>query len=153
MKKVNFLLLGMFCLLLVGCGNNNNKDVVSTDEFQKAIVNNKFTFLDNMGSYLDVDYVKDAKKGVLDSIVIEMVVYDNEDNAKKVQESQIKAFKTIKNTAAPEEKEEGKNYYKYSMVSNGYYMVSSRIDNTLVFCKTLLENKEKVEAVLEEIKY
>ena len=32
-------------------------------------------------------------------------------------------------------------------------MVSSRIDNTLVFCKTLLENKEKVEAVLEEIKY
>ena len=39
------------------------------------------------------------------------------------------------------------------MVSNGYYVVSSRIDNTLVFCKTMLKNKEKVEAILDSMNY
>ena len=153
MKRINFLILGIFCLLLVGCGKGGSKDTINVEDFQKVSTDSGFVFLDNIGSYSDVEYVKEAKKAVLDSTVIEMIVYDNEENAKKVQESQIKTFKTFKNTAVPENTEEGNNYYKYWMVSNGYYMVSSRIDNTLVFSKTLLANKEKIETILNEINY
>ena len=49
--------------------------------------------------------------------------------------------------------DEGKNYRKFWMISNGYYMVSSRIDNTLIFAKVLLENREKVDSVLEDMGY
>ena len=153
MKKINFLLLGICCLLLVSCSNGESKKVISVDDFQMVSLNNNFEFRDNMESYPGVSYIKEAKKAVLDSTTIEMIVYDTVDNAKNVQDNQISNFKKIKNTAAPESKEEGDNYYKYSMVSNGYYMVSSRVENTLVFCKTTLDNKEKVEKVLEEIGY
>lgn len=153
MKKVSFLVIGLFCLILVGCGISSKKDVGNIDSFESATKNNEFIFLDNMGSYPDVKYIKEAKKAILDSTVIEMIVYDSEKNAKKVQDEQIENFKTIKNTATTEHKDEGKNYYKFWMVSNGYYMVSSRIENTLVFCKTALDNKEKVETVLQEMGY
>ena len=151
MKRVKYLVVIFMCLLLVGCGGK--KEVGTVDSFEKASTDNKFIFLDNLGSYPDVDYIKEAKKAILDSTVVEMIVYKDEKNAKKVQEEQIENFKTIKNTATTEHKDDGRNYYKFWMVSNGYYMVSSRIDNTLVFCKTQLENKEKVEALLKKMNY
>ena len=39
------------------------------------------------------------------------------------------------------------------MISNGYFMVTSRIENTLIFSKTPLANKEKVEAILTDMNY
>lgn len=152
MKRVKYLVAIFMCLLLVGCGGGK-KEVGTVDSFESAAVENKFMFLDNLGSYPDVDYIKEAKKAILDSTVVEMIVYKDEKNAKKVQEEQIENFRTIKNTATTEHKDDGGNYYKFWMVSNGYYMVSSRIDNTLVFCKTQLENKEKVEAILKKMNY
>jgi hypothetical protein len=59
----------------------------------------------------------------------------------------------MKSTGAIIKKDSGKNYYKYTMISNGYYLVTSRVDNTLIFTKTLLKNKDLVDSVLEEIKY
>lgn len=161
MKKVKYLIVGIVFLVLLiviigiffGKKSVQKKDAKSINDFENTVSKNEFIFLDNIGSYADVDYITDAKKGILDSIVIEMIVYKDEKSAKKVQDEQIKNFRTIKNTATTEHKDEGNNYYKFWMVSNGYYMVSSRIDNTLIFCKTLLENKEKVENILESMKY
>lgn len=152
MKRFRFLLLILVCLVMVGC-KSTKKPVEKATDFETAVNESKFIFLDNMGSYPDVDYIKEAKKAILESTVIEMIIYKDEATAKKIQDEQIKNFKTIKNTATTEHKSEGKNYYKFWMVSNGYYMVSSRIENTLVFCKTQLEAKGKVEAVLEKMGY
>ena len=86
-------------------------------------------------------------------IVIEMIVYDNADDAEKVLEEHIKSFNLLKSTGAAEKKQTGDNYHKYFLISNNYYMVSSRIDNTLIFCKTLVTNKESVDKVLDELGY
>ena len=155
MKKVKFLVLGLFCLLLlVGCGGSKSKkNIVTAAKFEEVVSKKEFIFLDNMGSYADVDYITEAKKAILNDIVIEMIVYKDVASAEKVQKEQIENFKTIKSTAATENKENGKNYYKFWMVSNGYYMVSSRLENTLVFCKTQLNNKETVEGILKTLKY
>lgn len=154
MKKFVFI----FCLclfLLCGCTNESNESKVvrSVQDFEEACVSNGFSVVDNINNYIGVDYISDAKLATLDNISMEMIVYTDSDSAKKVQDDQIDSFRKIKNTATTENKEKGANYYKFWMVSNGYYMFNVRVDNTLIFCKTTLNNKEKVETILDNLGY
>ena len=127
MKK-KLLLLGLFvCLLLTGCGGGGTKDAKTLDDFSKAGTDNGFTVVDNKSAYADTD--------------------------NKVLEEQIKNFNLLKSTGASEKKTTGDNYQKYFLISNNYYMVTSRVDNTLIFSKTLLVNKEEVDKVLDELGY
>jgi len=106
-----------------------------------------------MKAYQNVDYIVGSKIAKYDDIEIELVKYTDSDYAKKVQDSQIESFNLLKSTGASEKKNKGSNYYKYVLISNGYYMISSRIDNTLIFCKTSLGNKGAVEKLFNELGY
>ena len=153
MKKRYFILLGLvICLILTGCGGGS-KEVKSTSDFNTVASNNGFTVNDNMSTYSGNDYITGAMVATTSDITIEMVIYDSVENANKVQEGQIDSFNLLKSTGASEKKDKGDNYYKYFLISNNYYMVSSRVDNTLIFCKTLLTNKEEVDKVLDELGY
>lgn len=151
MKK-NLLLLILCCLFVSGCGNKV-KEVKDFTDFEQVTINNGFTVSDNMNSYNGVTYIEGSKLAIVDGVSVEMVIYDSVDNAKKAQDMQIDSFNNLKNTGASLDRESGKNYYKYSLISNGYYMVSSRIDNTLVFSKVVLEDKDKIEDILEDMGY
>ena len=153
MKKFKLLLLIVCCLLLSGCGSKETKEVGNIDSFKQVASNEGFTVQDNMEEYSDVNYISEAILATLDDAEIEMIIYTDSESAIKVQDGQIKSFKGLKSTGATEHKTNGENYYKFWMVSNGYYMVNSRIDNTLIFSKTLLKNKEKVEKVFENMNY
>lgn len=153
MKKRYFILLGLvICLILTGCGGGS-KEVKSTSDFDTVASNNGFTVNDNMSTYSGNDYITGAMVATTSDITIEMVIYDSVENANKVQEGQIDSFNLLKSTGASEKKDKGDNYYKYFLISNNSYMVSSRVDNTLIFCKTLLTNKEEVDKVLDELGY
>lgn len=153
MKKRYFILLGLvICLILTGCGGGS-KEVKSTSDFNTVASNNGFTVNDNMSTYSGNDYITEAMIATTSDITIEMVIYDSMENANKVQEGQIDSFNLLKSTGASEKKDKGDNYYKYFLISNNYYMISSRVDNTLIFCKTLLTNKEEVDKVLDELGY
>ena len=151
MKKIKILLVVFGLLLLTGC-SNKVKEVGTIDNFKDTTSEKELVATDNMANYA-VDYIKGAMVATSDDLSIEMVVYDNSDNATKIQESHISSFMNMKSTGAIIKKDKGKNYYKFTMVSNGYYLVTSRIDNTLIFTKTLLKNKDVVDSVLEEMKY
>lgn len=155
MKKLKVLILVFIICLLVGCTkeSNKSKEVRSMIDFEEASSNIGYSVVDNIDSYMGVDYITDSKKVEFGNTSVEMVVYTDIESAKKVQEEQINTFRKFKNTATTENKEKGTNYYKFWMVSNGYYMVSSRVDNTLVFCKTELKNKENVEKILSDLNY
>lgn len=152
MKK-KILLLGIFMIfLLTGCGGGTH-EVKSISDFETAAKNNGFTVVNNKDSYDEVSYIIDAVKATTSDITIEMVVYDNADDAEKVLKEHIKSFDLLKSTGATEKRQTGDNYRKYFLISNNYYMVSSRIDNTLIFCKTLVTNKEDVDKVLNALGY
>ena len=152
MKK-KILLLGIFMIfLLTGCGGGTH-EVKSISDFETAAKNNGFTVVNNKDSYDEVNYIIDAVKATTSDIVIEMIVYDNADDAEKVLEEHIKSFNLLKSTGAAEKKQTGDNYHKYFLITNNYYMDSSRIDNTLIYCKTLVTNKESVDKVLDELGY
>ena len=155
MKKKNLLLLLLLiCAFVTGCGNKT-KEVTTIDSFNDSATRNGFTVKDNLDKYKSDNYIVNASLATYnDDIKIEMIVYDSEESAIKVQDEQLKQFNLSKNTGAGgEKKDKGKNYYKYFLVSNNFYMLSTRVDNTLVFCKTLLSNKEKVESILNDIGY
>lgn len=153
MKKLSIYFLIIVCLFMTGCGNDKEKVVITLDDFDKTLTDKGFTVYDNMDDYSEFDYIVMAKVAVLDDIEIEMIKYTTNDYAVKVQDSQIENFNLLKNTGAYEDKEKGSNYYKYVLVSNNRYMINSRVDDTLIFCKTLLENKEKVEEIYSELGY
>ena len=82
-----------------------------------------------------------------------MIVYDDNEKAEKVQLSHIESFDLLKTTGAQAKKEKGNNFYHYSLISNNRYMASTRIDNTLIFCKVMVEDKELVESLINELGY
>lgn len=152
MKRKLGIFLVCACLITTGCGGDSRVSS-NLDSFTQVASNNNFVVNDIMNSYSGVTYITGAKKAMFDDSGIEMVIYDNEDNAKKAQEKHIDNFNTLKSTGASNKRDKGKNYYSYSLISNGYYMVSSRIDNTLVFSKVVLEDKEKIEKILDDLGY
>ena len=129
------------------------KESITIDDFSTITSNNNFVVNSNMDNYKNIDYIVDSKKAILDGMEIEMVKYTDSDSAKKVQDGQIDSFNLLKNTGAYEEKNKGSNYYRYVLVSNGYYMISVRVDDTLIFSKTALENKEIIEKIYDQFGY
>ena len=152
MKKRYLLLGGIIFLILTGCGNTS-MEAKSLSDFENAGNNNSYVVTDNKENYKNSDYIVEASLASYNDISIEMIVYDTSDNASLVQEEQIKNFNLLKSTGASEKRDKGNNYYKYVLISNNYYMISSRIDNTLIFCKTPLSNKDKVENLINEMGY
>ena len=153
MKKINLLVLVLFCLVITGCTSNKSKDVGTLSNFETTCVNNGLNVSDNMEEYKDVDYVSEAKVAVLDDMRIQMVIYDDSENAENVLNDHISSFMTMKGSGSVINKDKGKNYYHFDMISNGYYMVTSRIDNTLIFTKTPVKNKEIIDNIFIELNY
>lgn len=154
MRKKYLLLFLVICLFITGC-KNKTKEIKTTDDFISVCINNDFNVENNIHTYKDSSYIKNAviaKKN--DDIQIEMIVYDTIENAHKIQEEQIKKFNLLKNTGSGgEKKDKGKNYYKYFLISNNYYMVSSRIDNTLIFAKIPFKDKDQLDTILNDLDY
>ncbi len=153
MKKISLLLLFICFLFMTGCTSKEEKVVKTLDDFQAACSNQGFTVTDNMGEYQNVDYITGSYIATLDNMTIEMVIYDNADDATKAQESQIDVFNTMKGSGAVINKDKGKNYYKYDMVTNGFYTVNTKVDNTLIFSRVSVDNKDTIEKILNEMGY
>lgn len=152
MKKI-YLLLIILMIMVTGCDSDKVRDVASFDKFSSVALSNKFEISNNMDSYDNVDYILNAMVAKLGEAEVEMVTYKDSDSAKTVQEKQIEQFNVRKSTGASINKDKGSNYYKYVMISNNMYMVSSRVDNTLVFCMTSLNNTDSVSKVIEDLGY
>jgi hypothetical protein len=152
MKKLVLLLF--ICLLITGCGSKESKEIASISDFESIGTNSGFNVQTNLTRYEGIGYITEsalAKYG--DDIEIEMVVYTSSDYASQAQEQQIESFNLLKSTGAFVEKEKGANYYDYALISNSRYMVSTRIDNTLIFTKVKLENRELVETFINSLGY
>ena len=152
-KSLGIYLFAIMCLFITGCGEEKTKTASTTAQFDSVATSQGFTIYDNMELYTGVDYIVSSKVAAYDDMEIEMVEYIVSDYASRTQESHIESFSLLKSTGAHLEKEKGTNYYKYTLVSNNRYMVSTRIDNTLIFCKVMLTQKDKVTALLDELGY
>ena len=153
MKKLFICFLMAMCLLTTGCGEEKSKVAVNGDEFSDICSDSGFTVNENTATYQNYNYITDARLATSGDIQIEMLEYSDSESAEKVLEGHIESFNLLKSSGAAEKDTKGDNYHKYFLVSNNRYMISVRVDNTLIFCKTMLTNKEKVDKVFEELGY
>ena len=152
-KNLSIYLLLVLCLFITGCGGKGTKEVSTTNDFESIATSQGFTVYDNMELYTGVNYIVSSKVAAIGDMEIEMVEYIDSEYASKAQENHIESFSLLKTTGALVNKDKGSNYYSYALVSNNRYMISVRVENTLVFCKTLITNKEIVDKILNEIGY
>lgn len=153
MKKIGICFLVIICLFISGCGEPKIKEVATLDEFNTVLVNNGFVVNNNIKTYSNTSYILEAEKAAYGDIEIEMIKYSDNESAEKVLEGHIESFNLLKSTGATEKNINGDNYHKYFLISNNRYMISVRVENTLVFCKTLITNKEVVDKILNELGY
>jgi len=153
MKKFKLFLLFIFVSCLVGCASNEEKIVINAEKFSDVLVNNGFAVVDKTDSYKSESYILSAVSGTYGNVEISFFEYSNSDNAEKILEGHIETFNLRKSTGAATDNQVGKNFHKYILISNNYYMRSVRVGNTLVFCNTQLANKEIVEKIFESIDY
>ena len=153
MKKVFICFFMVMCLFMTGCGEEKSKVSISADEFNTICTDNGFTVNKNISIYKNYDYITDSRLATLGSIEIEMIQYTDSESAEKVLMGHIDSFNLLKSSGAAEKDTKGDNYHKYFLVSNNRYMISVRVDDTLIFCKTLLTNKDKVDEVFEKFGY
>lgn len=151
MKKLLIILL--VCLFITGCSSNKTKEAKTLEDFKNVATENGFMVDDNNFAYSNATYIEGAMMANLDDIDFEMIIYSNADYANQVQEQHIKSFATLRHTGAFIEKEKGANYYKYALISNNRYMVSIRVDNTLLFTKVMIDDKGKIDSVINGLGY
>lgn len=154
MKKKIILSLLIITILLTGCTSNKTKTKIDNIKFTNTAISQGYTVTDNTQKYQDTTYITSSTLAkISDEHEIEMVIYDSEETASKAQEQHINSFNLLKSSGSTINKESGKNYYHYEMISNNYYMISTRIDNTLIFSKVKLSDKDKVISVINNLDY
>lgn len=149
MKKILLIILVLF---MTGCTSNTVKTTKNISDFENIVLTKGLSINEQYSGYNGISYITDHSYVVLGD-AFEMLVYSDVETADKVQQKHIESFNLLKSTGAQVIKNKGKNYYHYSLISNGRYMVSTRIDNTLIFAKVLLEDKALVDSILNELGY
>ena len=154
MKKLWSYFVIVLCLFITGCGSSDKTKTAKTlNDFEYEATLDGFTVKDNLSRYMGLIYILESKIAEYEDIDIEMVRYSDCDYARQVQEQQIEGFNLLKSTGAFVEKEKGANYYEYALISNNRYMVSTRIDDTLIFSKVMLKDRELVEKIIDNLGY
>lgn len=154
MKKRNiFLTIICFFMIfaLTGCGK---KTAITTNEFMTKTNNSNYTNVDVLSQYAVYDYIKEAtvaknEKG----FQIEFYVLDNEANAISMFNTNKEDFQTYKGNKSSQASSSAKNYSKYSLTSNGYYMYICRVDNTLFYAKVNDNYKDEIKKIAKELGY
>lgn len=62
-------------------------------------------------------------------------------------------FEAYKDNSSVETNFNGKNYSKYTLNTNGQYMLLSKIDNTVIYLKVDSENKDSINKLMKELGY
>lgn len=153
MKKIKLLLAIILMGCLVGCVSNEEKAVVDTTKVSDVLTTNGFAVVDDSSLYQNETYVLKAISGTYGDVKLSFLEYSSADVAEKVLKEQIEKFNLRKSTGASTVNSEGKNFHKYILISNNYYMRSVRVENTLFFCNIPLTNKDLVEKIFDTINY
>jgi len=153
MKKFKLFLALCLIFFLIGCSSNEEKVAIDNNTFNSVLTENGFAVVDSSSSYQTESYIISASTGKYDDIEIQFIKYTDSTSAEKVLEGHIETFNLRKSTGASTINKKGKNFHKYILISNNYYMLSARVEDTLIFCNTPLKNKDLIEKILETIKY
>lgn len=153
-KYVSFSLIFLFTLILVtGCAD---KKELSSDEFESIMIKEEFSVIDNTDNYKELSKVKKVlvATDIDSSFKIEYYVFNDVKNAEELFDKKENKFKNTSSLKKTQYQTYGLgNYSYYSLTTDDYYKVVSRIGKTVVVTDSNVEHKEKLKKVFKKIGY
>lgn len=151
MKKYFIKIITIIFILLANCGCTN-KSVLSTTAFSSVLKSHDFEIIDITNQYskepnIDKVYIGKNK----DKYQIEYFIILNEETAKTIFNENIKAYNNLSGTTKT--KVEGNNFIKYTFLTNSYYVVISKVENTFIYIEAPIDYKNEIDIILEEMNY
>lgn len=150
--KISLLII---CLVSVfsfyGC---NSKKTISASDFSQKVSQMGYTLEDVTSQYTSNDNIKSvitAKANEGYSILF--FVFDDDVSATGMFNSNKNSFESYKSKSAVQNSIKFVNYSSYELTSNGYYMYTCRIDNTLIYVKASDTYKENIKKLIKDIDY
>lgn len=129
---------------------------MTPDAYKSFMKEKRFDVIDANSALSSISQIKQAYFAVDNasySYQIEFYELIDEESAIAFYNSNKNSFEQSKGNASAETNVQGKNYAKYTLSSNGKYMVVSRIDNTFIYVSVAEQYRDIIKDILKEIGY
>ena len=151
MKKKVFILGIIALIFLTGC---NNKTAITTDIFTEKAKENGLLITDAISQFKDATFIKNATIAQsVDGWQIEFYILEDENYASSMFEKNKLTFESEKTNTSIEKRINGKSNNRYELTTNNSYMYLSRIDNTLLYMKSDISNKDNIKSFVKILNY
>lgn len=159
MKKPIIIAIVIVVILIAIIGivfANLNKEKISitAESFKSSMEQKGYRITNANSQFSEYDYVKQVYIASSSdySFQIEFYEFTDENYAMSFYTNNKSIFEASKGNSA-ETSVSLKNYSKYTLSSNGKYMVVSRIDNTAIYVDVDDNYRDTVKAILDELGY
>ena len=155
MKRISLMFCVLFislCVIVTGCG----KKVVSPQIFESKLESynyavNKVAGLETTNSGLQNALLAIPKNN--DNIRVWYYIYKSKDNAIKAYNKKVESTNTYKDSSTITSNEDSSMISKYSFESNKNYILTTRIDNTIISVESDINMKDNMKSLMEELGY
>lgn len=153
----NKLLLGLVCILsiflVVGCAAT--KKALTAEDFENKTKEKGLLVVDVKDQFSQYDFITKATVAVNQEEGWQIEHYELKtlSDAKSMYNKNKSDFEKAKTNKNKETNMEVGNYSKYILETDTEFMLLTRVDETLVYIKTPIENKDKVVEIVKDLGY
>ncbi len=147
---VSAILGTMFFILL-----NKEKPSITASDFKNFMEQKEYTIEDANNQFSQYDYIEQVYLAINKDKTYQVEFYEFSDDtyATGFYNNNKARFEASKGAISAETSVNLKKYSKYTLDSNGKYMVVSRIKNTVIYINANSSYKNEIKAVLNELGY
>ncbi len=134
---------------------NKEKPSIDAQTFKTTMEEKGYQLADAKSQFSEHDYIEKVYLAADSKFSYQIEFYQLVDNdyANKFYITNMTKFENSKSSSSIETTVNGKNYSKYTLLSNGKYMVISAINNTAIYVNVEESHKEEVDNILNELGY
>lgn len=134
---------------------NKEKISITASDFYTIMSEKGYIIKDAKSQFADYDYIKKVYLAISEDYSYQIEFYELQDDSYAIDlyNNNKSIFQSSKGNVSAETSLGLKNYSKYTLSSDGKYMLVSRIDNTLIYVNVDENYKDNVKAILDEIGY
>ena len=164
MKKsmiIGIIVISAIVLILIAVGGvvftklNKEKPSIDAQTFKTIMEEKGYQLADAKSQFSEYDYIEKVYLAADSKFSYQIEFYQLVDNdyANQFYITNMTKFENAKSSSSIETTVNGKNYSKYTLLSNGKYMVISAINNTAIYVNVDESHKEEVDNILNELGY
>lgn len=151
MKKMCIKIISIIAIILCtsGCGN---KTPINTNTFASVLGSKEYEIVDLSKQYSSNQNIKNViiAKNVK-NYQIEFYTLSDEETAMNLYNENYANFQSVNSSS--QIKKSGDNYSKYTLTTDNYYLVVSRVANTLIYIEAPILEKDFIDSILKELDY